>query len=68
MGKDKTTLSFLGETFEVHVTPCWGNCCEDCGTLTFCTVFGVVSYAKTVAVYGTTHVETEFAVKGLVDD
>lgn len=68
MRKNQTASSFLGETFQVHVTPCRGYSGEDCRTLRFFSVFRVVSYSKAVTIYGSTHVETEFAVEGLVDD
>jgi hypothetical protein len=43
MGKDKTALSLLGKTFEVDITPGWGNGGEYCGAIRVIFIFWVVS-------------------------
>jgi hypothetical protein len=43
MGKDQTALSLLGETFEVDVTPGWGDGGEYCGAVRVVFIFRIVS-------------------------
>lgn len=68
MSKDKTALSFLGETFEVDVTPSWSNCGEYCRAVTVGFIFRIISQTESIAIDGPSHVETESVVEGLVDD